>query len=312
MNPNLFLDVDDEKDSQNLIFRKALFDKRIDIRRKLISLQRQFADCIKFDDECLITEDETGFRRLAVTETATVLEVVAEKLLLFEAIVTVENEAILIEIVDLLYLHAVGSYNRTVSGERKALWGQTWRNVMSNWPSLDRWFHEYKSKLFEFATHCTMVGAFCLFAHFAPTISAGVASVMLIPGFLGVGIGVSFLFLWWHQTRNRRRDMARLTYEHIKILKATATDPKILRETLTMLKQTCKASYKRWRQVMPIHPECAMCLSDIEAHEPIAHPICPGNHSVIWHERCLTPWMNLHATCPLCRQPCLIQVGNFE
>jgi len=50
-------------------------------------------------------------------------------------------------------------------------------------------------------------------------------------------------------------------------------------------------------------PECAICLSNYSVGELVRQLPCQGAHH--FHDKCITDWLKIHATCPCCRESLL-------
>jgi hypothetical protein len=290
-------------------FRQDLYEKRGLLRQKMEVLRRTFPDhCGNFNEKPnqhlpAKTSSVAELRQLRAIATFTILDSTLDTFLLYEELVNEENEHILREIVKHLHQHSENVFGLTLAAEKKDMWGLMLRNILTSYPSVDRWLLEHRKTMAGIGV-TSFVSGIVLIA--CGVFALGVASFALTTG---------ICLLYWQRKKARQARMAQLTYDNIQQLKMAANPEKLL-ETLTRLRTTCNVSYTQWVRVLPTDDaqqaqECGICYRVIVDNELLGQPLCGNRHDVLYHFECLRTYEKTVATfrCPMCRAPCLIRQG---
>lgn len=95
-----------------------------------------------------------------------------------------------------------------------------------------------------------------------------------------VGGSVIFYYLiLWNEFRNQKND---------------TESPRIKNEIIASLRKI-----KIGQNQLDECSQCPICYDDFKLQESVTQLQC--RH--IFHENCITTWLGIHATCPLCRNP---------
>ncbi len=314
INPYAHLRIDEMVEDEFQKFRADLFDKRCTLQRKLQTLQSKSPECATLltgKADCDVSESALGVRRFAIMECVSILTNTLDTFAMYERVVNARNQARLCEFINLLFHYAETSFARTISAENRALWTQTFHNMTAKYSGLDKWLTEYHKAIKNVVYGVVGASAILIGIHLAPFIPLGGLSI-LMPAGVGIAISLIICMVRFQRRRARRAAMARFTYESLKDMKEAAQDLNVLDETLARLKRSCDASYQQWRAVMPLNPECNICLVEIEPDELLAKPLCENDHPVVFHRACLERWQQERQDCPWCHKHCLLQEGKFE